>query len=383
MTIPNINYGYRFRIWRFFAAMVTIVVATTALIVTTITARPVETRIIDIDGSASVGADFLNKYIPTACSVVRNSVGKRIVVVLFGGRTETIFDAVLTPDTAATLQSELLARTAWSKEVKGSPITERGVSDAIYLHSLGKHGLLVLVSDGNEEPFDQRFHVQPDCARGVSAILYGMEASAPVVQALRLAGVDVTVAQSPQSVNAALNSAVAGLPPFARTARNLSIPLLLLGLISLPTAFFSRRVTAPEIVSVPEPTLGPTEPEGYEVLKPLVLRLTATLEGDHPITVHRRLRCNGSERLLIARTGATSADLTVPLHMLPVESVDAAVEIRPIDLARVRVINIGKVPVVAGAHRIMPGEQDTARASDGLFVGPFAKVSLVISPEVD
>lgn len=361
----------------------TLVLCTAVALVAALSApQPPGTTVFELDASNSVGLDYTNLYIPHLLEVLPDLVGRQVAIVRVGGLQEILFEGILQELDLEWLRPQLLASLPFDPQVKGSPISQESVGQAVWLAQQGKGGLLVVMTDGIEQPLGP-FEATPASATAVHALVLFARSDNPyVMEALKMAGASVTVEAEPAQAARALDTAITGVPAALRWLRARWLLLLVLAIVCLRLSL--RGVAQPpEVVVSPAPLPDPYPlPVEEEILPPAVVNLTVSVEGESSLFTRRRLTCGAGQGLIVARAGAPRADLRLPLRLLE-QSTEVAVRLAPLDLEHVRVSNVGRTWIVAGRRRLEPGGEVDIRIDDDVRVSPDATLSLDVEMEED
>lgn len=340
-----------------------------------------------LDASGSVGLDYANRYVPVASKLIGSlSPGTRLNVVRFGGRREVVYDGNLQPDIAVRLQQYLLSTGLFPPTVRGSPITVEAANQLTWLQQQsGRRKVLVMFTDGIEQD-TRTVQLPANKLLNTTVICCSKTSSPKVAEYARLAGARVIVAQTPQAVHKALATEVLGQTPLTRLSPWLSMFCLLAGLTCLAVGFYHSRSRHAESAQAEEftPISSPATAQPRLELPTKRVEVMVQLVGHPQIRCQRVLRCNGIDRLIIARSDMPDADLRLPPELLG-NAADVGVMLQIQEgqggLLMFHIKNFGKVPIVANKP-VMPNAEVVIPSTGELrlMLGPRASLQISAKP---
>jgi hypothetical protein len=330
---------------------------------------------IAVDASGSVGDAYRNLLAPVVARALTALEGKDVCLTRFGAEQEVLHQGPLSAATAAELQRFLLESDTFPPELEGSPIVIEAARALTWLNQQkGSHKCLIMLTDGVDQPLLPGAVDAPK-VNDVRALVVSTEMRLPRVgEVLRAAGADVRVVNDAVHAEPAVHALVTGVTPVVRAAQWLASLALLAGIVLTIGAI--RRVESPARETSRPTPLQPLP--DVPILSPPTVRLEAEIVGHPHLRATRRLQC-GSGRLVVAREGASRADLHVPWQLLPHHATEVAVSLDPLALDQVRVTNGGIVPIVAGEVGLYEGQQAIISPSEAVRLGPRLTLALSLT----
>jgi len=343
---------------KFVVGMVLMAVAAVLLLLTRPT--PADAVAVLIDASHSVGADYRNKYLPTITSLLPGLIGKRLLIVRFGGIWEEIFRGCLQEEDVRALQKWLLGTELFPSHIIGSPISSATLAGVQWLvQQEGKRKVLLLFTDGMEQEGRVIQTQRVPRIEGNLIVVFCFPRTPNPISAemARLTGASVRVAADQSTVQRYIEQLVLGIHPHHAVSKAVALSFALVGLA------FIVLTLAPLLRKKQPVQEGATQEEAPPTLPSLDAEVVAQVIGQPHLRARRRLR--RGDRFIIARQGVPDADLVLPLTLLG-RFADFGIACLLEDGLTLRVHNFGRVPCIVGSLPLRPKE--TQQVDEASFV---------------